>query len=48
MMGETIVGIAFLDGGVLPTANGDAVRLRMEFFSYFTMVDKFTVFAELH
>ncbi len=29
MTGETIVGIALLDGGVLPTANGDMVGLQM-------------------
>jgi hypothetical protein len=48
MMGEMIVGIALLDGGVSPTANGDAVSLRMVLFNYFKMEDKFSVFAELH
>ncbi len=31
MTGETIVGIALLDGGVSPTANGGTVSLRMAF-----------------
>ncbi len=48
MTGETIVGIALLDGGVSPTANGDAVSLRMVLFNYFKMEDRFFVFAELH
>jgi hypothetical protein len=48
MTGEMIVGIALLDGGVSPTANGDAVSLRMVLFNYFKMEDKFSVFAELH
>jgi hypothetical protein len=48
MTGETIVGIGLLDGGVLPTANGDAVILQMVLFNYFKMEDKFSVFAELH
>jgi hypothetical protein len=46
--GETIVRIALLDGGVSPTANGDAVSLRMVLFYYFKMEDRFFVFAELH
>jgi hypothetical protein len=48
MTGETIVGIALLDGGVSPTVNRDAVSLRMVLFNYFKMEDKFSVFAELH
>ena len=48
MTGETIVGIALLDGGVSPTTNGEIVSLRMVLFNYFKMADKFSVFAELH
>jgi hypothetical protein len=48
MTGETIVGIAFLDRGVLPTANGDMVSLQMVLFNYFKMEDKFSVLAEVH
>jgi hypothetical protein len=48
MTGETIVGIALLDGGVSLTANGDAVSLRMVLFNYFKMEDRFSIFAELH
>ncbi len=48
MMGETIVGIALLDGGISSTANGDMVSLQMVLFNYFKMDDEFAVFAELH
>jgi hypothetical protein len=48
MTGEMIVGIALLDGGVLPTANGDAVSLQLVLFNYFKMEDEFSIFAELH
>ncbi len=48
MTGETIIGIALLHGGVLPTANGDAVSLQMILFNYFKLEDEFSVLSELH
>ncbi len=46
--GETVVGIALLDGGVLPMIDGGMVSLQMVLFNYFKKEDKFSVFAELH
>ncbi len=48
MTGETITGIALLDGEVSPTARGGAVSLRMVLLTYLKMKDKFSLFAELH
>jgi hypothetical protein len=48
MTGETITGIALLDGEVLPMAGGGVVSLRMVLLNYLKMKDKFSLFAELH
>jgi len=48
MTGETITGIALLDGEVSPTVRGGAVSLRMVLLNYLKMNDKFSLFVELH
>ena len=48
MTGETIIGIALLDGEVLPMAGGGAVSLRMVLLNYLKMGDKYSLFVKLH
>ena len=48
MTGETITGIAFLDGEVSPMAGGGTVLLKMVLLNYLKMGDTYSLFAELH
>ena len=48
MTGETIIGIAQLDGVASLTSKGGKVSLWMVMTTYLKMKDKFSLFAELH
>jgi len=48
MTGETITGIALLDGEVSPMAVGGVVSLKMVLLNYLKMKDMVSLFAELH